>query len=315
MQIGKIPAVAAIVACLAFAFTPSGFASTYSAVVVYGDSLSDNGNLFAASGGTIPAAPYYNGRFSNGPVAVEYLAAALGAPLLDFAYGGATTGVGNTGDLGTQTTAGLLGLPGMFAEVIASGSVVPPSIVSSSLFVVWGGANDFESGGSVTTAVADIDLIVQTLEGAGATHILVPGLPDLGLTPEFYNNATATAFSTQFNQLLQATLPGGATYFDTFGTLNAIIANPGAYGFNNVTGQCYPGDFSTPGLTPCANPSQYLFWDDIHPTTAADAILARGFLGAVTTPAPTPEPGSIVLLGTGVVGMAGMLRRRLAGSR
>jgi hypothetical protein len=80
-------------------------------VVAYGDSLSDNGNIYAVSG--FPPPPYYNGRLSNGPVAVENLAAQLGATLVDFAWGGATTGLGNTGDNGTPTSVGLFGLPGM----------------------------------------------------------------------------------------------------------------------------------------------------------------------------------------------------------
>jgi phospholipase/lecithinase/hemolysin len=80
--------------------------SSFSAVVAYGDSLSDNGNLFGAIGQ--PGAPYYAGRASNGPVAVELLADIVGDPLLDFAWSGATTGLGNHLDPGgTATTVGV----------------------------------------------------------------------------------------------------------------------------------------------------------------------------------------------------------------
>src|SRR6202041_1516226 len=89
------------VAILLLAITPLANASSYSALVVYGDSLSDNGNLYAAIG--YPPSPYFQGRFSNGPVAAEQLAVALGVPLLDFAVGGATSGIGNYVDKGTQT--------------------------------------------------------------------------------------------------------------------------------------------------------------------------------------------------------------------
>lgn len=308
MQIRKVAILTAVLVTLGAA-ARSGAAATYSDVIVYGDSLSDNGNLYAASGGTVPLPPYYNGRFSNGPVAVEQLASMLGVPLIDFAWGGATSGVGNSADGGTQTSLGALHLPGMLTEL--AGSSVTSAQAANSLFVVWGGANDYPVGSPVTAA-ADIDAIVTSLESKGATHILVPGLPDLGLTPAYYGDAAATLFSEQFNQALQALLPANATYFDTFGLLDAIAANPSKYGFSNVTTGCYPGSYLTPGLTPCSNPNQYLFWDDFHPTTAADALLANAFDAAVggTSIAPTPEPSSIVTLATGVVGLLGLARAK-----
>src|SRR5687767_4882042 len=94
---------------LALAFTGAVAASPFSAVVAYGDSLSDNGNLFAVVGQ--PGPPYFERRASNGPVAVDLLAASLGARLLDFGFGGATTGIGNHLDTGgTPTSVGLFGL-------------------------------------------------------------------------------------------------------------------------------------------------------------------------------------------------------------
>ena len=294
----------ASVAIILLASTAIAAASPFPAVIVYGDSLSDNGNLYAASqslipGGEPPSPPYYMGRFSNGPVAAEQLAGLLGSPLLDFAFGGATTGVGNQLDGGSQTTLGGAHIPGMLTEL----ALFPPpaALTPTSLFVVWGGGNDYELGESVTVAIADIDAIVAQLQALGATHILVPGLPDLGLTPEFYGVPSATAYTLAFNAGLQATLPPGVTYFNTFGLLNSIVADPGAYGITNTTGSC----LTTTSL--CTDPSQYVFWDDIHPTTTVDAIIAQQFEFAVV-----PEPSTILMLGTGIAGLAELLRRRKA---
>jgi len=191
-----------------FALGGLAYAGPYSAVVVFGDSLSDNGNLYAAA--KIPAAPYYNGRRSNGPVAVEDLASALNAPLVDFAWIGATTGLGGFDGTGNVTSYTYPGIPGMATQfAAASGSLTP--FLSHGLFVVWGGPNDILApspldGGDpeaiAKRAVENEIAIITALQGMGAYRILAPGMPDLGLTPSFIaSNASAlgTFFTNKFN--------------------------------------------------------------------------------------------------------------------
>ncbi len=275
-------------------------AGPFTSVVVYGDSLSDNGNLFGAVGQ--PGAPYFNGRRSDGPVAVEQLAASLGAPLLDFAWIGATTGIGNYGDGGTTTTVGFAGLPGMQVEFAATQASLTP-FLGSGLFVVWGGPNDFLAPSPldltaqdvINRGVADELGIVNSLLLLGATNILVPGMPDLGLTPYFEGlgpaaAAQASAITDTYNAALHSSLPSGVLYYDTAALVRSIVANPGAYGLTNVTDPCFNG------VTVCANPSQYLFFDSFHPTTATDAFAAQGFLSAAV-----PEPSTFVLILGGLV--------------
>jgi phospholipase/lecithinase/hemolysin len=302
------PNRALILALLLSGIAAVAQAGPFSSVVVYGDSLSDNGNLFHAVG--VPGPPYYMGRRSDGPVAVEQLASALGAPLVDFAWLGATSGIGNYGDGGTPTSFGVLSLPGMQTEFASTQAMLGP-FLSTGLFVVWGGANDFLAPSSLDTtpqavilrAVSDVLGIVTGLEALGAHNILVPGMPDLGLTPDFQAMgpvaaAQASAATDAFNQALQSGLPPGVFFYDTAALVRSMVANPAAYGFTNVTDPCFNG------TTVCANPSQYLFFDGFHPTTATNAFAAQGFLATVT-----PEPSTFGLIFGGLFVVA--LKKRL----
>jgi phospholipase/lecithinase/hemolysin len=80
--------------------------------------------------------------------------------------------------------------------------------------------------------------------------------------------------------------------------LRNVDSNPAAYGFTNVTDPCFNG------VTVCADPNQYLFWDDIHPTAAADVFLGAEFAAAV------PEPSTSVLVFAGLCAFAAAVRRR-----
>ena len=289
----------------------SAAGSPYSAVVAYGDSLSDNGNLFAAFGQ--PGAPYFQGRASNGPVAVELLAAALGDPLLDFAWLGATTGVGNHLDPGgTATTVGVVGLPGMRPLFEGSLTAVTP-IASSALFILWGGADDFLSPSPLDAtpiqvanrAVTNLATMAKDLRDLGANHVVVLGLPDLGLTPSGRSGgpiaaAQATALSDYFNLQLMAALPPGVVFFDTASLLRNVVNNPGAYGLTNVTDACF--DPGNPGPV-CATPDQYLFFDDLHPSARGHQILAESLAASAV-----PEPGTFAVSGFVLAALA--VRRR-----
>lgn len=303
------------------------WATPVTSMYVFGDSLSDAGNnpsailsIYNLGGGHCdpihPCPPYVDGHYSNGPTAAEYLANSIlpgganPANFHSFAVSGATSGVGNYGDGGTATTAGGFGLPGIGAEIdyylSLSGGVSDPG----ALYFIWGGANDFLTLDSPTASAHHIASYVEALASGGATHLLVPNLPDLGLTPYVVGAGLMSeghGFSVAFNAQLAAELGGISSLFptadiiqfDTFSLINDVVANPGNYGFTNATNGCI--------LTPSCIPNEFIFWDGFHPTTRAHKVIETAFASAV------PEPGSIFLflIGLFALGTLTSQRRRL----
>jgi outer membrane lipase/esterase len=128
--------------------------------------------------------------------------------------------------------------------------------------------------------------------------------------------AAATALVQAFNGGLETVLdsfeaahPGvHLIRFDAFATFEGIVANAASHGLTNLTDRCYTGDDLrfTGGGSVCANPSQYLFWDGIHPTTVTHRLLGEAMLGV----AVIPEPATVALMAAGLTLLALRRRRR-----
>jgi len=174
-------------------------ANAYDDLVIFGDSLSDTGNLQVFS-----QDPNMPSRFTNGPVAVEVLAAQLGLSVSNalhltgqqlgnnFAVAGAVA-IDEDGDESTPD----INLPTQVNSYLAfNGYQADPD----TLYVVMIGGNDIRAARTLITqeehrskraanqrlkqATESIKAQLQKLVGAGAQHILVVNAPDIGAIPE-----------------------------------------------------------------------------------------------------------------------------------
>ena len=261
-------------------------AQSIEGINIFGDSLVDNGNAFKATGGLVPPSPpYFNGRFSNGPVWVEGFSTELKLPAgttNNFAVGGATSGTGNTINVA---------LPGLTTQLNGF-LLLSPTVNPNQLFVIWAGANDYLGGGIINpaTVVGNLSTATQRLVNAGAQQIVVPNLPDLGKIPVGSSDPVQSAGLSQLSaahnsglrtslQVLSQQNPNlSIVPTDMAALFNAVITNPTRFGFINVTQPCL--NITTGAV--CASPDTSLFWDPFHPTAAGHRLISAYALDTLT---------------------------------
>jgi cholinesterase len=279
----------------------------YSQIISFGDSMSDNGNMFQVgmdiANCGVPMEPNFEGRFSDGPVVLEIMSDLLNRSLLNYAFGGAKSG--------NDSLIPAYGFSiGMLSEVDDFISNLGwKSADSRALYVIWTGPDDFYKGVSMfdSTVVFIVTNNIKTgmakLYKKGARNFFIPLMPDLSITPSarLHENYTAGYMkaankrSVELSNSLTAMLKSFAKQyplakvrtFDTFTVLTAEKQKYADRGYN-VTDGCYEPPFmGLPGPV-CDNPAEYLFWDGNHPTAWVSKIIGEHFAyAAVGTPLPS----------------------------
>lgn len=268
-----------VVLVICFIALSSMSAYAFTSIVAYGDSLSDNGNL---------------GKLTDGDVWVDTLADRLGSTLYNKAHLGATTGIDSPPQGST--------IFGVEWQIQSYQPYFSSKLdMSDTLFTVWAGANDFFSSRGFDSAAVNMGLNLQALIESGAQDILVPNLPDLGLTPAFYgqeNAALASGWSKGFNQLLglqleslQLSNPDVNFYLlDVDAIFNDLIIMDDD---GNITNQDEWLALFMPN-------------DGVHPTSVGHEAIATGAYQIIN---PVPVPGALTLFCSGLIGL-GALRRK-----
>ena len=298
-------ALALVLGCAGVAHAGS---APFDSVVVFGDSLSDAGNLPNGAG------DYTRFTTNPGTVAVQNVADKLGLDLQpsrlggnDYAYGGA--GITTNSDANpliqtvTQQVTGYL----------ADGNRADPR----ALYMIWGGPNDIfyhstqygvgtifpGAGETAAQATANINAaatqeltLINQLKAAGANYLVVFNLPDIGATPSAQANEALvpgiktflTNVSQSYNQILNAGLGDHTLAVNAYALFDQVLADPARYGFTNVaapactTSSSHDCDGDT--LVVAGADQTYLFADGVHPSTAAHAMLGQVVLSELQAP-------------------------------
>ncbi|MCC5669642.1 SGNH/GDSL hydrolase family protein [Nostoc sp. CHAB 5784] len=333
----KKQAVAAGFILLSFMLPLKASAASFTKFYVFGDSLSDTGNVFTATGGLVAPTtaipqdpPYFQGRFSNDQVWVDYLGDQLGlkpSPYItlnttipnqgiNFAVGGASSGQGNA-VVPNAPLPGVLEQVGLLTQPILQGN---QKLDPNALYAVWGGANDYVFGQATNAAqtVQNLSNAVGLLASSGAKNILVFNLPDLGKIPFAFAGLSSnlTGLTNDHNKRLAEELGKFSNNsdlnlisVDVFSLFNQVQVNPGKFGFQDVANPCVIGNFQTI-ISVCPQPNDYLFFDSVHPTTGVHKLVADTALAAIEAKS-VPEPAiNLGILAVGAFGGVGMLKRQ-----
>lgn len=335
----------------------AGIGTPYNKIVFFGDSMTDNGNLYSMVFKYMPKSPpYFNGRFSNGYVwsdrVARYFAENYSITSFNYAIGGQTA-------ILHSVTEGF----SPYTLLISVNNYLMRTVFrdrSTTLFVIWIGANDYLRGAidadTLTNDVTDrIKAAVERLIYFGGKNFLIINIPNLAKSP--YSDATSmhdilNTLSIKHNaklndvvaQIQQIYADVNIQIIDVNQLLDNFFANPNKYNekyhinIKNLNTSCWQGGytlgdrhpmneesisrdlekqihifpqslntkegpkrwdtkelahyFSSPdlqeayyvskraeeGAKPCIRPSEYFFWDHLHPSADVHMMLAYVFI-------------------------------------
>jgi phospholipase/lecithinase/hemolysin len=264
-----------------------------SMLVVFGDSLSDNGNLFKQFGISLPFA--WEGRDSNGPVYAEQLAQLLGVQLDDRAFAGAEASDFSPPVLPVSLP---INLPEQVAGYIAQLGSHSPPLGTTALINI--GGNDYEGylrsdlpkdplsiHNFVASVAGSIAQAIDSLTNAGVEKVILFTLPDLGAAAALFGapaqavallHGLALANNAALEQI--AASHPKVEIVDAFQLSEALFADPQSFGFSAPLTDTWSNQLLA-GSTQFA-PNEVALFDTEHPTTAAHSVIAA-FADAVLT--------------------------------
>ena len=313
-------------------------------IVIFGDSLSDTGNFYGATGGNFPSEPFFgDGRFSNGWVWVDYFAQDFGLNPTTF-YGNSLTdptdGINFAFGSAKSGESGIAGsfVPGFTTQINDYIEFLDGARANEeALYIIWSGSNDYLDPTNPVSnpeeSIANLSNGINQLIDLGAQNFLIANLPNLGDTPVGNNfRDTLNSLTQEHNSLLTTEVTNLSNqanlfYFDANSLFAEFFSNPDKFGFRtdldnptremllesctNVSVLNVP---SIEDFEECINSDEYIYWDDQHPGTKTHEFIAEEVLKLFQAdpqdPEPIDEPKNIIGLIALGIGLLGKIAQR-----
>jgi phospholipase/lecithinase/hemolysin len=280
----------------------------FSGIVVFGDGLSDMGQWGKLTDFKYPPASvgFLESRWTNGKTWAELFAEKLNLPLTlknNYAIGGATTGLYNINEalkplLQLDSSVVLRGMLGQVQHHLSQN----PTIDENTLCVLWAGGHDI--GNYLDYGQPDLKSYppihhykqaVELLTKAGAKHIMLSTMPDMGFSPGYMGTEKQQPASELCAQLNEGLHNLAKEYhnsdvklylFDGAGVFAKIGSNPDAYGIK-YTDAYLPWDiidFTNPLAAPSKtienqdkglSPDEFMNWWAVSASAKVHQIIAE----------------------------------------
>ena len=281
----------------------NSYSNQISNLLIFGDSLSDMGNAKNSILDVPDVPPYWNNRFSNGKVWIDYISEFYGVsttigsgsqPGDNRAFGGSQTGQGYS----------YIVLPNVGTQINNYLTDVQSNIPSDTIVSLWAGGNDFLYGtANSEIIIANIESHIRQIVAAGVNELIIPNLPPLEKTPEGLSrsqnqqnemNSEIILYNSNLQDLvneLENELGIKIHHIDAWTAFNQVVRNKQSLGISN-THEAACSDSSgiiiSIFLPICddssslvSNVDEYLFFDKAHPTRVMHKFISQLVIEAI----------------------------------
>lgn len=255
----------------------------FDTVVAFSDAHTDTGNVYDLTNHQWPLVPpYYQGRFTNGPVWIEQLNI---LNIINMAYGDATIDNDNliTGFTGPNDIL----VPGIRQQIVCYLGThdIGAIDLSETLYIIWASGSEYRTNSSLSADIVVQSLLttVYDLLVIGIEHLIIMNLLPLHLFPGNDQDERLSTLIIEHNNYLLSNITKiqnkyskiSIEIFDLYSLITNILTNNSMYTFNK-TDKCW--DISNNIIySQCINPNEYVFIDNYHFTSSIHQIIADKF--------------------------------------